>query len=43
MGQANEGVPIVIIRGFENFDKLKNTQSNIKPLIREKEFDVFRN
>jgi len=43
MGQANEGIPIVIIRGFENFDNLKNTQSNIKPLIREKKFDVFRN
>ncbi|MEA4956213.1 Coenzyme F420:L-glutamate ligase [bioreactor metagenome] len=42
MGQADEGIPIVIIRGFSNFDKLKDSQSNIKPLIRAKELDIFR-
>ncbi len=42
MGQANEGIPIVIIRGFEAFDTLRDTETGIKPLIRPKEFDVFR-
>ena len=42
MGQANEGIPIVIVRGFEAFDILRDTETGIKPLIRPKEFDVFR-
>ena len=42
MGQANEGIPIVIIRGFEAFDILRDTETGIKPLLRPKEFDVFR-
>jgi coenzyme F420-0:L-glutamate ligase/coenzyme F420-1:gamma-L-glutamate ligase len=42
-GQADEGLPIVIIRGFEAFDSLRNTESDIHPLLRPKEFDVFRN
>jgi len=42
MGQANEGIPVVLVRGFLNFDDLKNENSTIKPLIRPKEFDVFR-
>ena len=43
MGQADEGLPVVIIRGFEAFDKLRDTETGIDPLIRPKEFDVFRN
>ena len=42
MGQANEGIPIVLIRGFEAFDHLRDTEIGIKPLLRPKEFDVFR-
>ena len=42
MGQADEGLPVVIISGFEAFNHLRNTDSNIKPLLRPKEFDVFR-
>lgn len=42
MGQADEGLPVVIIRGFDNFDNLRNEDSNIKPIIMPKEFDVFR-
>ena len=42
MGQADEGLPVVIIRGFENFDELRNVDSNINDLIMPKEFDVFR-
>ena len=42
MGQADEGLPVVIIRGFNNFDNLRNVNSNIKPIIMPKEFDVFR-
>lgn len=42
MGQANEGLPVVIISGFDAFDQLRDNDSNIKPLLRPKEFDVFR-
>ena len=42
MGQADEGLPVVIIRGFNNFDELRNVDSNINDLLMPKEFDVFR-
>ena len=42
MGQADEGLPVVIIRGFDSFDKLRNEDSNIKPVLMPREFDVFR-
>lgn len=42
MGQADEGLPVVIIRGFGNFDDLRNVDSNINSLLMPKEFDVFR-
>ena len=42
MGQANEGIPVVLIRGLDYFKKLKNDFADIKPLIRSKEYDVFR-
>ena len=42
MGQADEAIPVVIIRGFNAFDNLRNTEIGIKPLIREKKYDVFR-
>jgi coenzyme F420-0:L-glutamate ligase/coenzyme F420-1:gamma-L-glutamate ligase len=42
MGQADEGMPIVIIRGFPNFRNLRNTEKGIKSLLRPKEQDVFR-
>ena len=42
MGQANEGLPVVIVSGFSAFNHLRNTSSDIKPLLRPKEFDVFR-
>ena len=42
MGQADEGLPVVIIRGFDAFDKLRNTDSDIKSVLMTKEFDVFR-
>jgi len=42
MGQADEGIPIVLIRGFDAFNTLRDTTIGIKPLIRPKEFDVFR-
>lgn len=42
MGQANEGIPVVIIRGFEAFNLLRDTECGISPLLRPKEFDVFR-
>lgn len=43
MGQADEGLPVVLIRGFNSFDILRNEDSNIKPVLMPKEFDVFRN
>ncbi len=42
MGQADEGLPIVLIRGFSSFDTLRNVDANIQPIIMPKEFDVFR-
>jgi coenzyme F420-0:L-glutamate ligase / coenzyme F420-1:gamma-L-glutamate ligase len=42
MGQANEGIPVVLVKGFLEFDKLKTEKSSVKPLLRKKEFDVFR-
>jgi len=42
MGQADEGIPIVLIRGVNYLEHLKNDSANIKPLIRPKKYDVFR-
>jgi len=42
MGQANEGIPVVIIRGVNYFQKLREESATIKPLIRPKKYDVFR-
>ena len=42
MGQADEGLPVVIISGFTAFNQLRDKDSNIKPLLMPKEFDVFR-
>lgn len=42
MGQADEGLPVVIISGFNAFEHLRDENSDIKPLLRPKEFDVFR-
>ncbi len=42
MGQADEGMPVVLIRGVSYFEKLKNESATIKPLIRPKKYDVFR-
>lgn len=42
MGQANEGIPVVIVRGISYFEKLKNEEATISTLIRPKKYDVFR-
>ncbi|MCE7699108.1 MAG: coenzyme F420-0:L-glutamate ligase [Methanobacterium paludis] len=42
MGQADEGIPVVIIRGVEYFKKLKTNSSTAKSLLRPKKYDVFR-
>lgn len=42
MGQADEGMPVVVIRGIPYFQKLINDSATIKPLIRPKKYDVFR-
>lgn len=42
MGQASEGIPVVIIRGVNYFQRLRDESATIKPLIRPKKFDVFR-
>nr|WP_295000387.1 coenzyme F420-0:L-glutamate ligase [uncultured Methanobrevibacter sp.] len=42
MGQANEGLPVVIVRGFDSFDTLRDTDSNIKSVLMPKKADVFR-
>ena len=36
--------PIILAQlVFDNFDKLRDTKTGINPLLRPKEFDVFRN
>ena len=42
MGQADEGLPVVIVRGVEYFEKLRSSSADIKPILRPKKFDVFR-
>jgi coenzyme F420-0:L-glutamate ligase/coenzyme F420-1:gamma-L-glutamate ligase len=42
MGQAHEGLPVVLIRGVNYFDYLQNDSSKAKSLIRPKKYDVFR-
>lgn len=42
MGQADEGIPVVVIRGVNYVKKLKNDNSTAKDLIRPKKYDVFR-
>lgn len=42
MGQADEGIPVVLIRGAIYPEILKNDSANIKSLIRPKKYDVFR-
>jgi len=42
MGQANEGLPVVIVRGIEYFKGLRNKSADIKKIIRPKKYDVFR-
>ena len=42
MGQADEGIPVVIIRGVNYVQKLRNDNATIKPLIRPKKYDIFR-
>ncbi|MEG3224439.1 MAG: coenzyme F420-0:L-glutamate ligase [Methanobacteriales archaeon Met13] len=42
MGQAEEGMPVVIIRGVDYFEQLRSEFANGKSLIRPKKYDVFR-
>lgn len=42
MGQANEGIPVVLIRGVNYFKLLRTNHADIKSLIRLKKYDVFR-
>ena len=42
MGQADEGIPVVVIKGVSYVKKLKNNNSTVKDLVRPKKYDVFR-
>jgi len=42
MGQADEGIPVVVIRGVNYVKTLKSSSSTAKDLIRPKKYDVFR-
>jgi coenzyme F420-0:L-glutamate ligase/coenzyme F420-1:gamma-L-glutamate ligase len=42
MGQADEGIPVVVIRGVNYVKDLKNNNATSKDLIRPKKYDVFR-
>jgi coenzyme F420-0:L-glutamate ligase/coenzyme F420-1:gamma-L-glutamate ligase len=43
MGQAHEGLPVVLLRGVNYFEYLQNDSAEAKSLIRPKKYDVFRN
>jgi coenzyme F420-0:L-glutamate ligase / coenzyme F420-1:gamma-L-glutamate ligase len=43
MGQAHEGLPVVLVRGVNYFEYLQNDSAEAKSLIRPKKYDVFRN
>ncbi|MHA1227736.1 MAG: coenzyme F420-0:L-glutamate ligase [Candidatus Hodarchaeales archaeon] len=38
MGQANEGTPVIVVRGLQ----FKSSEGNIKDILRSRELDVFR-
>ncbi|MEN6329090.1 MAG: coenzyme F420-0:L-glutamate ligase [Methanobacteriaceae archaeon] len=42
MGQAHEGLPVVLIQGVNYFESLQSDYSEAKSLIRPKKYDVFR-
>ncbi|GAB4314693.1 MAG: coenzyme F420-0:L-glutamate ligase [Methanobacteriaceae archaeon] len=42
MGQADEGIPVVLIKGLNYTKKLISTSKTAKSLIRPKKYDVFR-
>ncbi|PKL67604.1 MAG: coenzyme F420-0:L-glutamate ligase [Methanobacteriales archaeon HGW-Methanobacteriales-1] len=42
MGQADEGIPVVIIKGYDSFNNLRNTIGGAKSLMRPKNLDAFR-
>ena len=42
MGQADEGIPVVLIKGVNYVSKLKNNNATSKDLIRPKKYDIFR-
>ncbi len=42
MGQADEGIPVVIINGYNSFNNLRNTIDGAKFLMRPKNLDAFR-
>lgn len=41
-GHGNEGIPIVLIRGFKAFNYIRDTEDNVKSLLLPKNLDVFR-
>lgn len=42
MGQADEGIPVVIIKGYKSFYNLRESVDGAQSLIRPKKFDAFR-
>ncbi|WP_414469658.1 coenzyme F420-0:L-glutamate ligase [Methanobacterium sp. ACI-7] len=42
MGQADEGIPVVLIKGISYVNDLKDINATSKDIIRPKKYDVFR-
>lgn len=42
MGQADEGIPVVIIKGVKYVENLRDDSATARSLIRPKKYDVFR-
>ena len=42
MGQTSEKTPVVLVRGYQPSEPEDTARVGVKPLIREKQMDLFR-
>ncbi|MFT4713338.1 MAG: coenzyme F420-0:L-glutamate ligase/coenzyme F420-1:gamma-L-glutamate ligase [Candidatus Azotimanducaceae bacterium] len=42
MGQTSEKTPVVLVRGYKPKEPIDNSRVGVRPLIREKQMDLFR-
>ena len=42
MGQTTEKTPVVLVRGYHPKEPVEPELKGVRPLIRDREFDLFR-